>query len=90
MELTGRRLSGEELRAVLDDPATVSLRLFGDLDDDDAEMPDPELDLHKSWHALHDLLAGTARAVNDPAAAAVLGATTSARRAVTGRHASSM
>ncbi|MET8043668.1 DUF1877 family protein [Micromonospora sp. NPDC005215] len=47
--------------------------LFGDLDDEDAEMPDPELDLHKSWHALHYLLAGKAREVDDPAAAAVLG-----------------
>ncbi|GAA2188068.1 hypothetical protein GCM10009848_27660 [Micromonospora lupini] len=73
MELIGRRLSVEELRAVLDDPATVSLLLFGDLDDEDAEMPDPELDLHKSWHALHYLLAGTAAEVDDPAAAAVLG-----------------
>ncbi|WP_330441212.1 YfbM family protein [Micromonospora sp. NBC_00821] len=73
MELIGRRLSAEELRAVLDDPTTVSLLLFGDLDDEDAEMPDPELDLHKSWHALYYLLAGTAGNSDDPAAAAVLG-----------------
>ncbi|MFK4246146.1 YfbM family protein [Micromonospora chokoriensis] len=73
MELIGRRLSAEELRAMLDDPTSVSLLLFGDLDDEDVEMPDPELDLHKSWHALHYLLAGTAGRSDDPAAAAVLG-----------------
>ncbi|MET8463587.1 YfbM family protein [Micromonospora zamorensis] len=73
MELIGRRLSADELRAVLDDPTTVSLLLFGDLDNEDAEMPDPELDLHKAWHALYYLLAGTAGRSDDPAAAAVLG-----------------
>ncbi|GAB3982083.1 hypothetical protein GCM10027615_64070 [Plantactinospora veratri] len=43
MELIGRRLSSDELRAVLDDPGAVTTLLYGDLDDDDAEMPEPEL-----------------------------------------------
>jgi hypothetical protein len=38
---------------VLDAPTTVDALLYGDLDDDDAEMPDPDLDLGKSWHAIH-------------------------------------
>jgi hypothetical protein len=41
MELIGRRLSADELRAVLDDPTIVDTLLYGDLDDEDAEMPDP-------------------------------------------------
>lgn len=72
MELIGRRLSADELRAVLDDPATVGTLLFGDLDDD-AEMPDPELDLDRSWHGLHYLLTGTAWEIGDGAGAAILG-----------------
>ena len=74
MELIGRRLSEDELRALLADPSTVDALLFGDLDDDDAEMPEPELDLGKLWHAVHYLLAGTAWDTGDGAAgAAVLG-----------------
>jgi len=74
MELIGRRLSSDELRAVMDDPTTVDALLYGDLDDDDAEMPDPELDLDKSWHAIHYLLTGTAWEIGDGAAgAAILG-----------------
>ncbi|TYC19202.1 DUF1877 family protein [Micromonospora sp. MP36] len=73
MELIGRRLSADELRAVLDDPTMVDLLLYGDLDDDDAEMPEPELDLNKSWHALHYLLTGTAWEIGDGAGAAILG-----------------
>jgi hypothetical protein len=74
MELIGRRLSSDELRAVLDTPTTVDALLYGDLDDDDAEMPDPELDLGKSWHAIHYLLTGTAWEIGDGAAgAAILG-----------------
>ena len=42
MVLIGRRLTPDELRMVLDDPAVVSALLYGDLDDEDAEMPDPE------------------------------------------------
>lgn len=46
----------------------------GDLDDGDAEMPDPELDLGKSWHALHYPLTGTAWEIGDAAAStAILG-----------------
>ena len=74
MDLIGRRLSRDELRAVLDAPTTVDALLYGDLDDDDAEMPDPELDLGKSWHAIHYLLTGTAWEIGDGAAgAAILG-----------------
>ncbi|SCF18005.1 protein of unknown function (DUF1877) [Micromonospora viridifaciens] len=73
MELIGRRLSADELRAVLDDPATVDTLLYGDLDDDDAEMPDPDLDLNKLWHGLHYLLTGTAWEIGDGAGAAILG-----------------
>ncbi|MEO3931024.1 YfbM family protein [Micromonosporaceae bacterium B7E4] len=74
MELIGRRVSSDELRAVLDDPGSVGALLYGDLDDDDAEMPEPELDLGKSWHAVHYLLTGSAWGLGDGAAgAAILG-----------------
>jgi hypothetical protein len=74
MEFIGRRLSRAEWRAVLDDPSTVDALLYGDVDDDDAEMPEPELDLGKSWHALHYLLTGTAWDTGAGAAgAAILG-----------------
>jgi hypothetical protein len=74
MELIARRLSAVELRAVLDEPSTASTLLYGDLNDEDAEMPDPELDLDKSWHAIHYLLTGTAWDIGDDAAgAAILG-----------------
>ena len=73
MVLIGRRLSADELRAVFDDPAVVTGLLFGDLDDDDAEMPEPELDLDKSWHGLHYLLTGTDWEVGEGAGAAILG-----------------
>ncbi|MFG1780510.1 DUF1877 family protein [Micromonospora sp. NPDC049051] len=76
MELIGRRLSADELRTVLDDPTMVDPLLFGDLDDDDAGMPDPELDLNKSWHGLHYLLTGTAWQIRDGAGAAILGGET--------------
>ena len=58
---------------MVDDPATVETLLYGDLDDDQDEMPDPELDLDKSWHALHYLLTGTAWDVGEGAGAAILG-----------------
>lgn len=73
MELIGRRLAPDELRAVLDDPAVVDELLYGDLDDDEAEMPEPELDLDKSWHVVHYLLTGTAWEVTHGAGEAVLG-----------------
>jgi hypothetical protein len=74
MVLIGRRLSTAELQAVLDDHRTVSTLLYGDLDDLDADMPDPDLDLGKSWHALHYLLTGTAWEIGETAAgAAILG-----------------
>jgi len=73
MELVGRRLSADELRAVRYDPATVGTLLYGDLDDEDAEMPDTELDLNKLWHGLHYLLTGTAWEIGDGAGAAILG-----------------
>ena len=65
MELIGRRLSAAELRALIDDPSTADGLLYGDVDDDDAEMPEPELDLDKSWHGVHYLLTGTAWGVGD-------------------------
>ena len=73
MVLIGRRVTADELRLVLDDPAQVSALLYGDLDDEDAEMPDPELDLDKSWHGMHYLLTGTAWEVDEGAGAAILG-----------------
>jgi hypothetical protein len=74
MELIGRRLSRDELRAVSDAPSKVDALLHGDLHDDDAEMPDPELDLGKSWHAIHYLLTGTGWEIGEGAAgAAILG-----------------
>jgi hypothetical protein len=71
MGLIGRRLSAGELRAVLDDPETVDALLFGD--DDDDEMPEPDLDLDKSWHVVHYLLTGTAWEITEGAGEAVLG-----------------
>lgn len=73
MVLIGRRLSASELQAVLADPAAVSTLLFGDLEDDDAEMPEPDLDLDKSWHGIHYLLTGTAWGIGEGAGAAILG-----------------
>ncbi|MER7002836.1 YfbM family protein [Dactylosporangium sp. NPDC000555] len=70
----GRRLSADELREVLEDPAKVDELLYGDLDDDEAEMPDPALDLDKSWHGIHYLLTGTPWEIgSDAAGAAILG-----------------
>ncbi|MEU4424026.1 YfbM family protein [Actinoplanes sp. NPDC024001] len=73
MELIGHRLSAARLQEALDDPSVVETLLFGDLDDDDAEMPEPELDLDKSWHGLHYLLTGTAWEIGPGAGAAILG-----------------
>src|SRR5215471_13774982 len=73
MVLIGRWLSADELRAVHEDPAAVTTLLFGDLDDDDAEMPDPDMDVDKSWHALHFLLTGTAWEIVEGAGEAILG-----------------
>ena len=73
MVLIGRRLSADDLRAVNEDPEAVATLLFGDLDDDDAGMPDPDLDVDKSWHGLHFLLTGTAWDVVEGAGEAILG-----------------
>ncbi|MCI4066073.1 YfbM family protein [Micromonospora sp. R77] len=73
MVLIGRRLSPEELTAVLADPTAVDRLLYGDLDDDEAEMPEPELDLDKSWHGIHYLLTGTGWQVSEGAGTAILG-----------------
>ncbi|WP_191842132.1 DUF1877 family protein [Catellatospora chokoriensis] len=73
MVLIGRRLSAGELQAVLDDAAVVDDLLYGDLEDDDGEMPEPELDLGKSWHGVHYLLTGTAWDIRQGAGEAVLG-----------------
>ncbi|GAA1786560.1 hypothetical protein GCM10009682_05860 [Luedemannella flava] len=58
---------------MLDDPTTVAPLLHGDLDDYDSEMPQPDLDLDKSWHGMHYLLTGTAWEIRDWAGAAILG-----------------
>lgn len=73
MVLIGRRLSAEELAAVRADPTAADTLLYGDLDDDEAEMPEPELDLDKSWHGIHYLLTGTAWQIGESAGAAILG-----------------
>lgn len=54
------------------DPTAVDTLLYGDLDDE-AEMPEPELDLDKSWHGIHYLLTGTDWQIGEGAGAAVLG-----------------
>lgn len=73
MVLIGRRLSADDLRAVVDDPAVINALVYGDLQDEDAEMPEPDLDLDKSWHGIHYLLSGTAWEVTDGAGVAILG-----------------
>jgi hypothetical protein len=73
MVLIGYRLSAQEMQAVLDDPMTVEKLLFGDDDEDDAEMPEPELDIDKAWHGIHYLLTGTAWEIGEGAGAAILG-----------------
>ncbi|MGW4155458.1 DUF1877 family protein [Micromonospora chersina] len=73
MVLIGRRLSTEELAAVRADPTAVDALLYGDLDDDEAEMPEPELDLDKWWHGIHYLLTGTDWQIGEGAGAAILG-----------------
>ncbi|MEU2662184.1 YfbM family protein [Micromonospora sp. AMSO12t] len=72
MVFIGRRLSVEEMAAVLADPTAVDELIYGDLDDE-AEMPEPELDLDKSWHGIHYLLTGTAWKIGEGAGAAILG-----------------
>lgn len=73
MVLVGWRLSSDEVKSVTDDPATVEALIYGDVEDDDAEMPDPELDVDKSWHGIHYALTGTAWQVGPGAGAAILG-----------------
>lgn len=73
MVLIGHRLTADEFRAVQENPESVEELLFGDFEDDDAEMPEPELDLDKAWHGIHFLLNGAAWTVGEGAGAAVLG-----------------
>jgi Domain of unknown function (DUF1877) len=73
MVLVGRLLSATELRGVLDDPTLIDGLLYGDLEDEDAEMPEPQLDIDKSWHGIHYLLTGSAWEVGEGAGAAILG-----------------
>src|ERR1043166_3497100 len=73
MVLIGHRLSAEQSQVLLDDPSAVDRLLYGDLDDEDAEMPEPNLDLGKAWHAIHYLLTGTAWEIGEGAGAAILG-----------------
>ena len=63
MLFVGRRLSGDELRAVREDAAVVP-SLF---------IEAPELDLDKAWHGIHFLLTGSAWEVGEGAGAAILG-----------------
>lgn len=76
MVLVGRRLSGVELQGVLDDPTMVGRLLYGDIDDEDAQMPEPDLDIDKAWHGIHYLLTGSAWEIGEGAGAAVLGGDT--------------
>lgn len=73
MVLVARRLSADELQAVVDDPAATGPLIFGDHDEDDDDLPDQELDLDKSWHGIHYLLTGTAWAGVHGAGAALFG-----------------
>ncbi len=73
MTLIGRRVPAGELTAVRTDEARVNELLYGDLDDDEAEMPEPELDLDKAWHGIHYLLTGSSWEVGEGAGAAILG-----------------
>ncbi|PSK67919.1 hypothetical protein B0E53_00190 [Micromonospora sp. MH33] len=73
MVLIGRRVSAEELAALRADPTAVDALLYGDLNDDEAEMPEPELDLDKAWHGIHYLLTGTDWQIGEGAGAAILG-----------------
>jgi hypothetical protein len=73
MYLVGRRLSMDEYHAVLADPTTVSVLLWGNAPDDETDLPEAELDLQKAWHGLHYLLTGTAWETRDGAGAAILG-----------------
>jgi len=73
MVLVGRRLSADVVKSVTDNPAAVDALIYGDVEDDDAEMPEPELDLDKSWHGIHYALTGTAWQVGTGAGAAILG-----------------
>lgn len=75
MVLIGRRLSTKDLAAVRADPRAVDALLYGDLDDEEAEMPEPELDLDKSWQGIHYLLTGTDWQIGEGADAAILGGT---------------
>lgn len=56
------------------DLADLAEILFGDLDDEDAEMPEPGVDLDEAWHGVDCLLTGTAWDLGDgPAGEAILG-----------------
>lgn len=65
------RLPEHDLEGDLADLAEI---LFGDLDDEDAEMPEPGVDLDEAWHGVDCLLTGTAWDLGDgPAGEAILG-----------------
>jgi hypothetical protein len=85
MQLIGRRLSAEELAAVRADPTMAQALLHGDLEGDEAELPDTALDLDKSWHGIHYLLTGTAWDVGEGAGAAISVASRSVRTTATAR-----
>src|SRR5262245_31900716 len=67
MILVGRRLTAQDLQRLQADPS-----LTDELIEEDDDMPD-HLDLDKSWHALHFLLAGTEWEPTEGAGEAVLG-----------------
>lgn len=64
MIFNARRLSAEELAAVLADPEKVGTLFQGGPD---------ELDLDKAWHGLHYLLNGTTYEVRGDAGPAIIG-----------------
>jgi hypothetical protein len=73
MVFIGRWLSADDLQAVLVDGTKADHLLYGELDDDDPDMPEPDLDINKYWHGIHYLLTGTAWELCEGAGEAVLG-----------------
>ncbi|MEU8819592.1 YfbM family protein [Actinoplanes sp. NPDC048796] len=67
MIFVGRRLPNDEVEAVLDDPEAIDALLYGD--------GPGQIDLDKSWHALHFLLTGTTWDITEGAGSALLGGT---------------
>src|SRR6476661_4451319 len=73
MVLIGRRLSADELSAVREDASIVTALLYGNLEDEYSDMPEPDLDINKAWHGIHFLLTGSAWDIQPGAGEAILG-----------------